>query len=216
MSQLTDMIPRVAPEYHQLLVKTASEIQQDPYKDDILREMNAIIKKAEALVGHEKTAASPMEDMLSGTGTTDRLKKSLKPRIGKSLGNWKGIVKGTAAAFGVMTAGGIALALAGDLYESAKRGLTRGRDYRNMIEANPDLGKPGVSAKAKTSFSTLHKFNPDFAGDPNVAGSFVRYSIEYPGTEISQVKDLVQARSNMQKPKELPSMGSAPSSILYN
>ena len=117
MSQLTDMIPEVAPEYHELLTKAASAIAEDPYKDEILKEMDAIVKKAEA--GHVKTA-----------------------RVGLSVGNWKdagNVAKGTGVAFGVMAAGGIALALAADLYESAKRGLTRGRDFKKMLAARRHL-----------------------------------------------------------------------------
>jgi len=185
MSQLTDMIPEVAPEYHNLLVKTAAAIQESPYKDEILQEMDSIVKKAEALVPVTKTAS-----------------------IGAGLKGWGdagNVAKGTAAAFGVMTAGGIALALAGDLYESAKRGLTRGRDFKNMLEANPDLKASSKAAKVKANFSTLHRFNPEFAKDPNVAGSYVRNSIDMPGGELASLKDLVKARSDSAKSKQLPS-----------
>ena len=182
MSQLTDMIPEAAPEYHKLLVKAAAAIAEDPYKDEILKEMDAIVKKAEE--GHVKTA-----------------------RVGFNVGNWKdagNVAKGTAAAFGVMTAGGVALALAADLYESAKRGLTRGRDFKAMLAANPDLGAASKAAKVKASFGTLHRFNPEFAKDPNVAGSYVRQSIDIPGSELASVKDLVKARSDSSKAKQLP------------
>lgn len=192
MSQLTEMIPQVAPGYHALLVKTAAAIQEDPYRNEILKEMEGIVKTAEAKLGMVKTA---------------------NPKI---MRGWKDVAKGTAAAMGIMTAGGIAMALAGDLYESAKRGLTRGRDYKNMLEANPDLTKPSNTAKVKASFSTLHRFNPDFAKDPNVAGQYVRNSIEIPGSELASAKDLVKARADMQRPRDLPSMGAAPANILYN
>lgn len=192
MSQLTEMIPQVAPEYHALLVKTAAAIDDDPYRAEILGEMDAIVKKAEAKLYLTKTAG---------------------PKV---MRNWKEIAKGTGAAFGVMTAGGIAMALAGDLYESAKRGLTRGRDYKNMLKANPDLARASNAVKAKAHFSTLHRFNPEFAKDPNIAGTFVRNAIDVPGSELASAKDLVKARADMQKPRELPGMGSAPGSIVYN
>lgn len=193
MSQLTKMIPQVAPGYHALLVKTAAAIQEDPYKDEILGEMGAIVKKAEALLPQQvKTAA-----------------------VGFPVRNWKdvgNVAKGTAAAMGVMTAGGIAMALAGDLYEAAKRGLTRGRDYKAMLEANPDLAKPSYSTKVKASFGTLHRFNPDFAKDPNVAGQYVRSAIEIPGSELTSAKDLVKARSESTRSRQLPSFN--PGNIL--
>ena len=193
MSQLTEMIPKVAPQHHELLVKLGTDLQADPYCDEIAQEMDGIIKKAEAcLEGIAKTAAV------------------------KDLRGWKDVAKGTGAAFGIMAAGGIALALAGDLYEAAKRGLTRGRDYKNMLAANPDLRSPSKSAKVKSSFGTLHRFNPEFAKDPNVAGSFVRNAIEVPGSELATAKDLVQARDSMQKARALPAMGNAPAAIAYN
>ena len=173
-------------------MKMASELRSSPYRDEILQEMNSIVKTAHIRQAElEKTAAI------------------------KQMRNWQDIAKGTAGAFGVMTAGGIALALAGDLYEAAKRGLTKGRDFRNMLEENPDLKAPSKAAKVKATFSTLHRLNPEFAGDPRVAGSYVRQSIEIPGSELQTAKDLVKARTDMQRARDLPSMGSAPGSIIY-
>ena len=185
MSQLTDMIPEVAPEYHELLVKQASAVQEAPFREEILQEMDAAIKKAEAMI--------PQQVKTAGIG--------FPVKTWKDAGN---VAKGTGVAFGVMTAGGVALALAADLYESAKRGLTKGRDFRSMLKANPDLGAASKAAKVKASFSTLHRFNPEFAKDPNVAGSYVRNSIDMPGSELASVKDLVKARSDSSKARQLP------------
>lgn len=193
MSQLTEMIPEVAPEYHELLMKTASAVRNSPYCDETLQEMDAIIKKAEALIPeHIKTAG-------------------LKPMRG-----WQDIATGVGVGAAAMTAGGIALALAGDLYESAKRGLTKGRDFKAMLKANPDLASASKAARVKSSFGTLHRFNPEFAKDPNVAGSYVRNSIDMPGSELASAKDLVSARAQSQNAKQLPSMGNAASTIMYN
>jgi hypothetical protein len=194
MSQLTNLIPKVAPKYFELLEKTAAEINRDPYRDDILKEMGAIIKKAEA-----------------------RLVESIEKTAGmKVLRPWQEHAKGMMAGVGMMAAGGIALALAGDLYEAAKRGITRGRDYKKMLAANPDLDRPGKAAKVQSSFRTLHRFNPDFAGDPNVAGSYVRQAIELPGSELNTTQSLVKARADLKRSRDLPSVGNMPAAIAYN
>ena len=69
------------------------------------------------------------------------------------------------------------------------------------------------SAKSvQSAFSTLHRFNPDFASDPMVAGSFVRRQAQFQGGEFdaNTLSSLVSARSNLSNMKKLPIPGAAP------
>ena len=104
---------------------------------------------------------------------------------------------------GVSAGAGIAMALAGDGLDALKRGITKGYHYRNMLKENPDLQSHPMGAKAtQQMFSTLHKFNPEFAGDALVAGTFVRNQLDAAGADkkqidISTLTGLISARKNL-------------------
>jgi hypothetical protein len=70
-----------------------------------------------------------------------------------------------------------------------------------MLRENPDLQKHPMGAKAVQGvFSTLHRFNPEFAGDPLVAGTFVRNHLESADPkriDIGTLTNLVSARKNL-------------------
>lgn len=112
---------------------------------------------------------------------------------------------GVGAAAGTAAVGGIALALAGDAYGAAKRGLTKSRNYQSMLEANPDL-RQAPADRVQRAFSTLHRLNPEFSGDPTVAGSYVRSQAQ---SEMHQwnpqeMKTLIDAHKNLQEVDRLP------------
>jgi hypothetical protein len=75
--------------------------------------------------------------------------------------------------------------------ESEKAGL-----YQEMMEANPQLKSRDATA-VQRAFNTLHRFNPEFARDPMVAGSFVDAASEVERVDVNQVKNLVDARRSM-------------------
>jgi hypothetical protein len=163
MSTVMEKVAEVAPEVHEFLINTAPAIKTSPFHDEIIEEMNGIIKRA---------------GMMSG--------------LGKQLG--------------VNVAGGIAMALAGDMYEATKRGLTKSRNYRNMLDNNPDLKK--LPAKqVQESFNVLHQFNPEFASNPTVSGAFVRKNAQFPEFDTKQLTELVGSRKNIQDSRRLPQAG---------
>lgn len=100
---------------------------------------------------------------------------------GKALGagkNFAGIA-GTAAAMGVGAAAfaGTTLA-AGRLYNAA----TKSRDFRSMLEANPDLKTHLREDPAGFNrlYSSLRTLAPEFAKEPLVAGHYMRQGMEGP------------------------------------
>jgi len=81
-------------------------------------------------------------------------------------------------------------------YEAIRGALTKSRDYKNMLEANPDLSGED-SNMVQRAFNTLHKFNPEMAGDPLVAGGFVRSAVQVAQFPVANVRDLISARKDM-------------------
>jgi hypothetical protein len=109
---------------------------------------------------------------------------------------------GAAGAVGGTALTGMAMSLAGDLYDVAKRGITKSYNFKNMMKENPDL-KDLKPKEVQNAFAALHKFNPEFAGDPTVAGSFVRRQASLGEFDLKQLTDLVGARKNLTDAKKL-------------
>lgn len=95
-------------------------------------------------------------------------------------------------------------ALATDLYDAAKRGLTKGRNYKRIIEANPDLVKKvNDKAKLRMAFDTFHRFAPDITADPMMGGAVLgvlanmpqELMPEYMQRLIGTRKDLAEIKS---------------------
>ncbi len=178
MSELMEKVAEVAPDIFLFLENAAHEIKQGPFLNETVAEMDHIIKTAESYV--EKTALS-----LGG--------------IGKGLMHAGSEMAANPAAryVGATIAGGVALSLAGDLYEAARRGLTKSRHWSAMLEMNPDLAARSKSDPAvKTMFDTLHRFNPEFASDPHVAANFVNAQLEFP-SDVGIVQGLVKSRNDI-------------------
>jgi hypothetical protein len=177
--QLMEKVAEVSPEAYRYLINTSEEVRQSPFKDEIIAELDGITKKAAHAFNNGHRAIN-----------------SAANSIGR-----------TSLALGGMFATGVGLALAGDLYDAAKRGITKTRDYKAMLSSNPDL-KDKPARQVQSLFSTLHKFNPEFASDPLVAGSFVRNHVEMANSEqgavdINVLNSLVSSRKNLQDSKKL-------------
>lgn len=117
-----------------------------------------------------------------------------------------------AAGVGGAVAAGIAYSLAGDMYEAAKRGITKSRDYRNMLDNNPDL-KQMPAKNVQKAFSVLHKLNPEFAAEPTIAGAWVKRQATYGEDsfgDANQLKQLIDSRKGLAETKKLPSVPSFP------
>lgn len=131
----------------------------------------------------------------------------------KTAIDWKGVggaaLRGAGAiggAVGAAAAGGIAMALAGDMYEATKRGLTKTRNYKQMMSANPAL-RDLPAKDVQKAFSVLHRFNPEFSGDPTVAGAWVKRQATYGEDsfgDVNQLKGLIDSRKSLADTKRLP------------
>lgn len=182
-NDIMQKVAQVAPRHYDFLVKTAGEINTSPFRDEILDEMNTFVKKA-------VNWGAVKGGLQAGAGIAGRGALALGGAVG------------TAAV------GGIALALAGDMYDSAKRGITKSRDYTAMMQANPHLQK--LQAKeVQKAFSVLHRFNPEFAGDPTVAGAWVGRQVTLTSMapdeygNINSLKPLIDSRKNLSDIKKI-------------
>jgi hypothetical protein len=176
-TQLMEKVAEIAPEKYDFLVKTAAEVRESPFRDEIVEELGVIMEKAafdwKALQGRAGTG-------LAGVGT------------------------------GVLTTalGGIGLALAGDMYDASRRAIFKTRNYKRMLAANPDL-KEKPAQQVQSIFSTLHRINPEFSGDPVIAGSFVRNHVDIASEGagsigLDSLKSLVDARKGLNESRRLP------------
>lgn len=179
MTTLMQKVAQVAPAKYSFIMKTASEVRQSPFRNEIIEDLDALIKRAN---------------------------QSFMSRVGGAIGP-------AAAGIGATVATGIAYNLAGDMFDSVKRGITKSRGYKAMLRENPDLAEHPAKDVQKI-YSTLHRFNPDFAMDPMVAGSFVRRQAALGEFDTKMLTEAISARKNLdgitniQMPMKLPWSGS--------
>lgn len=181
MMDTIEKLAEIAPRHYAFLVKTAEEIKDSPFKDDILSELDVLVKKAFNL--------PKMPNM------------SWAAPAAKAVGMSALGVAGAAGA-------GIAYALAGDMYDAAKRGLTKTRNYKNMLEANPDL-KQLPAKNVQKAFSVLHRLNPEFSGDPTISGAWVKRQSTFGEDafgDAAGLKSLIDSRKSLTDLRRLPAV----------
>lgn len=181
-TQLMQKVAEVAPEKYDFIMRTREEVSESPFRDEILGDFDGIIKQAAFAAG------------------------TAMKSFGKSVGGGA-LSVGKGVALTAMS--GIGLALAGDAYDAIRRGITKTRNYKGMLASNPDL-KDKPAHQVQAIFSTLHRFNPDFASDPVVSGSFVRQHVELAQGEegsgavgLDALKSLVDARKGLTESRRI-------------
>lgn len=96
---------------------------------------------------------------------------------------------------------GIAGAVAGDMYDAAKRGLTKGTNLKRILVNNPELQR-GDKKVLINSFNTLHRYAPEFTADPMLGGQVLSRMIELPNDQLNLVKDLLSSRKVLVEAKK--------------
>jgi hypothetical protein len=104
---------------------------------------------------------------------------------------------------GALTAGGIGAAMAGSAgvhgVDAMVQAVRKGGQYKRMMDANPELAHYDPN-ELQSAFATLHKFNPELAGDPLVAGTFVRRVADADAIDHRTVGELANTRKVMGLP----------------
>jgi hypothetical protein len=125
---------------------------------------------------------NPVDDFLAAKDEIEGVEKdagffgSMRGEIarGGGLGGTVGrYLPAAAVSLGVAAAaGGI-----GRAFNAIRNRLTKQRDYKNMLSANPHLAKEDAS-KVQMLYNSLRSMSPSMSRDPLIAGSFVRSSLE--------------------------------------
>lgn len=84
-------------------------------------------------------------------------------------------------------------------FSAASNAISRSRGFKSMMDNNPDLAKMDQK-RVNSAFKTLHRFNPEMASDPYVAGGWVKRVTDYDYVDPKTIGDLVAARSRATKP----------------
>lgn len=98
-------------------------------------------------------------------------------------------------------AGGLLGAVATDLYDAAKRGLTKGRNFNRIMEANPNLKREVDPKSLRMAYNTLHRYAPDFTADPLVGGALLKQVSELPQMSHKTIVELIGARKDINDAK---------------
>jgi len=85
--------------------------------------------------------------------------------------------------------------------------IKKKRSYNKMMDDNSFLKKE-KGRDVKRIFSTLYRFNPKMAGDPLVAGSFLRRALQFKeeGIQPVDIKTLTEAAKNVAQTKNKGSL----------
>lgn len=102
-----------------------------------------------------------------------------------------------AVAMGATAGGGLLNAIATDLYDAAKKGLTKGRNFKRIMEANPNLKREVDGKNLRMAFNSLHRFAPDFTSDPLVGGALLKQVAELPQMSHKTIVELIGARKDI-------------------
>ena len=90
----------------------------------------------------------------------------------------------------------------GDAIGKHRDSIDKAKHYKEMIEVNPELADSNADATmVQRHFNTLHKFNPEYASDPVVAGTYVQNALEFSRPNIEAINNLVNARKNLAQSK---------------
>jgi len=111
----------------------------------------------------------PLTDFLQSYGPAQKTAESGLGRIAGAFPEQLGQGVATAGAGALIVGAGVA---ANAIYGA----ITKSRDFRRMLAFNEDLAQQHKQNPKyiNAAFSTLHRVNRQFAGDPMVAGGYIR------------------------------------------
>ena len=118
-------------------------------------------------------------------------KLALNPFLKKTL---QTLGSGAVFAAGV-TGGAMGVHMISDRIQGRRQSLEKAKHFKDMVAANPDLQGADVDSRMmQRHFDTLHKFNPEYASDPMIAGTYVHNSLAYARPNIETLNNVVKAR----------------------
>ncbi len=160
-----------------------------------------IEKTAEAYAVLEAMAPEFVDELKTDMDAVlDRPSTHLEKHAGVGSSLYSGA--SSAAKIGLTAAGvGLGTAIAGDLYDAVRRSLTKGRNFKRIMDANPDLASKYDRKALTNSFSTFHRYAPEFTADPLLGGTILGAMAETPGNELTMIKTLIDSRKSLLEAK---------------
>lgn len=156
-----------------------------------------------AMLGSMGTGAASAAKGLKSLKEMRRLKKMSPTKRALHKAFAKGTPGRKALGYGA-AASGIAGGIKGIDVLSDRVGskIHKKSSFKNMMDENPGLKKEDSRAVSRI-FRTLHKFNPKMAGDPLVAGSFLKRSLQFKdeGIQPVDIKTLADIRKAQSQSK---------------
>jgi hypothetical protein len=156
-----------------------------------------LMKKTAMAVGLiEKMAPEFLEDVLQEFEAISEVTLEKVASMPDSIR--KGAI-GVAAIVGTGVAASLGSAIATDLFDAAKRGLTKGRNFRRIMEQNPNLrNEIHDKSRLKPAYDAIHRYAPDFTADPLIGGSLLKSLANQPsGNEYQLITNLLGSRKNL-------------------
>lgn len=111
--------------------------------------------------------------------------------------NWKPYM----LAAGGTVVGGLASSIATDLYDAAKRGLSKGHNFKRIMEANPSLKKEVDQTNLRRAYNAVHRYAPEFTADPMVGGAILKRIATLPDYATTDILNLISSRKNLKDAK---------------
>lgn len=167
-----------------------------------------MLKTAQALELIEKIAPEFLPEVFEDFETISSVTEENVKTAAAVLPNLPGLknfYKGVETAIGVAAVVGTGIAaslgthIAADLFDSAKRGLTKSRNFKRIMDNNPHLKNDlRDKSRIKPAYDALHRFAPDFTADPMVGGSLLMSMVNQPpGNEYQLIEKLIGSRKNL-------------------
>jgi hypothetical protein len=126
---------------------------------------------------------------------------------GTALRGVGSFVKDVGMGVGAGIGAALLTSISSDIYDAAKRGLTKGSNLRAILRQNPELADKFKDNRAvmMNSYNTLHRFAPEFTADPSLGGQLLNAmadSAEAGGQSV-MIKDLLNSRKTILDSKKL-------------
>ena len=139
--------------------------------------------------------SNPLEEFLAEYAPQQEKTALSFGDAGRHLG--EGVSRGVGGMLAATAVGGIGFA-ASKIHEAA----TKARDFRNMLEYNPDLHEHHERDPRMFNqmFTSLRSMNPSFSKDPLVAGTYMRRMVENPMTAGGILTETISSRDKITSP----------------
>ena len=152
--------------------------------------------------------SNPLDDYLTGRGDMEKQAASVPVPWGEAFKTGLKTMAGggpvaKAVGGGAMFAGGMGIASAVGRTIAA---ITKKHDFNGMLEANPDLkdARNSNPIQFNRHYSSFRNLNPRFAGDPVVAGTYMRTMSEYPESAGKTIVESLKDAPREQAAVEIP------------